>query len=112
MGKCIFRSSTCNNVSLVFISLVAISDVSPSWYPPNKPHDVQVQPPGAAGFLSSNAPLPICSAAQMDTHLASDKERAVILQWKKAWSVPSHPHEADCPVNRWYKDARGWHTIL
>src|ERR687891_664509 len=100
MGKCIFKSSTCSNVSLLVISLVTISDVSRSWYPPSKPHDVQVRPPIAVDFLSSNAPTPTCSAAQTDRHLVFDTGPAVGLRWRTILYALSHPHEADCRANR------------
>src|SRR5687767_568424 len=111
MGKCIFKSSTCSRVSLLF-ALVTISDVSRSWYPPSTLHDVRVQPPTAADFPSSNAPSPTYSAVQRDRRPASDKEQAVNLQWRTVSCALSHPRAADCRANRWYRDARGWHTIL
>src|SRR5687768_17197923 len=99
MGKCIFRSSTCSNVSL-FISFVTISDVSRSEYPPSRLHDVQVRPPEVAGFPASNAPSPIYNAAQKDMHPASDKEPAVVLRSRTTSSALSHLRVAGCRANQ------------
>src|SRR6187549_1577354 len=106
MGKCIFKSSTCSNVSFLLISLVAISDVSRSWYPPSKPRDVPVQPPTEVDFPSSNVQSPIYSAGQRDRPPASDTAPGVDLRWRTILYALSHPHEADCRAGQWYRDAR------
>jgi hypothetical protein len=65
----------------------------------------------AVGFHSSNAQGPIYNVGQTDMHAVFGKGSEAGLQWNKVFHADRHPPAASCPLNRWYKDEKGWQTI-